>query len=73
MDALRPPRKFDPRVQHAMSEVRTASIEFTRAFHALHRAAPGEADRRKREVMDAERKLRAAEEIAARLARDDRR
>lgn len=70
MNAPRRPHAFDPRVQRALQEVRSASIEFTRAYHAMHRAAPAEAARRRADAEQAEARLRKAEEIAARLARE---
>lgn len=71
MPIPRRPQGFDPRVQKALTEVRSASIEFTRAYHAMARAAPAEAGRRRAETEKAEARLRKAEEIAARLARED--
>lgn len=71
MEKPRPPRRTDPHLQQALVEVRSASIEFTRAFHAMHRAAPAELERRRREAARAEERLRKAEEIAARLAAED--
>lgn len=70
MEKPRPPHRTDPHLMQALTEIRSASIEFTRAFHAMTRAAPAEAERRREEAARAERRLRQAEEIAARLARE---